>query len=73
MKLQVRVKPNSSEKKIEEFGDRRYLVYVKGAAEKNEANIELINMMAKHIGVPAMKIKIISGLTNKDKTLEIQY
>ena len=73
MKFQVRVKPNSSEQKIEEFGDHRYLVYLKSPAEKNEANIELINIMAKHLGVPAIKLKIVSGLTNKDKTLEIVY
>ena len=72
-KIQVRVKANSSEQKIEEFGDYRYLVYVKSAAENNDANIELLNMMAKHLGVPATKLKIISGLTNKDKTIEILY
>lgn len=73
MKFQVRVKPNSSESKIEDFGNGRYLVYVKGEAEHNEANIELLNLMAKHLGVPASKIKILSGLNNKDKTLEIIY
>ena len=73
MKFQVRVKPNSSEQKIEEFGDYRYLVYLESPAEKNEANIELINLMAKHLGIPAIKLKIVSGLTNKDKTLEIVY
>jgi len=73
MKFQVRVKPNSSEQKIEEFGDHRYLVYLESPAEKNEANIELINLMAKHLGIPAIKLKIVSGLTNKDKTLEIVY
>ncbi len=73
MKIQVRVKPNSSEPRIEEFGERRYLVFVKGEAENNEANIEMINMIAKHLGVPARTIRIISGATNKDKTLEIGY
>ena len=71
MKFQVRVKPNSSEQRIEDFGDKRYLVYLKSAPENNKANIELLNLMAKHLGVPAAKIKIVSGLTNKDKTLEI--
>ena len=73
MKFQVRVKPNSTEQKIEDFGDNRYLVYVEGAAENNEANIELLNLMAKHLGVPATKLKIVSGLANKDKTIEIVY
>ena len=73
MKFQIRVKPNSSMQKIEEFGDHRYLVYLESPAEKNEANIELINLMAKHLGVPASKLKIVSGLANRDKTLEVVY
>ncbi len=72
-KFQIRVKPNSSEQKIEDFGERRYLVYVTSPAENNEANIELLNLMAKHLGVPATKLKIVSGLTSKDKTIEIVY
>jgi uncharacterized protein len=72
-KFQVRVKAGSNEQKIEDFGGNRFLVYLKSAPEHNEANIELLNMMAKHFGVPATKIKIVSGLTNKDKTLEIVY
>ena len=73
MKLQIKVKTNSSEQKIEDFGDHRYLVYLKSSPEHNEANIELLNLMAKHIGVPASKIRIVSGMTNNLKTLEIVY
>jgi uncharacterized protein YggU (UPF0235/DUF167 family) len=73
MRLQVRVKTNSGKQEIEDFGDRRYLVYLKSAPENNEANIELIKLMAKHIGVPSTKVKIISGMTGSDKTLEIVY
>lgn len=73
MKFQVRVKPNSSEQKIEEFGDHRYLVYVEAPAEDNEANIEMLKMMGKHLGVPSTKLRIISGASNKDKTVEVIY
>jgi uncharacterized protein YggU (UPF0235/DUF167 family) len=72
MLIHVRVKTNCSETKIENFGDRRYLVYLKSRPENNEANIELIRAMAKLIGVPSTKVKITSGLSSKDKILEIQ-
>lgn len=72
-KLQVRVKTNSGKQEIESFGDGRYLVYLVSAPENNEANIELIKLMAKHLGIPSTKLKIISGATGKDKTLEILY
>ena len=73
MKFQVKVKTNSTEQKIEDFGEHRYLVFLESRAEHNEANIELINLMAKHLGVPASKVKIVSGLTNNLKTIEIIY
>jgi len=73
MKFQVRVKTDCSEQSIEEFGDRRYIVHLTSKAQDNKANIELINLMAKHLGVPAVKLKIVSGMTNRDKTLETVY
>lgn len=73
MKFQVRVKTGASEQSIEDFGEGKYLVYLKSVPTHNDANRELINLMAKHLGVPALKLKIVSGLTNKDKTLEIVY
>ena len=73
MKIQVRVKTSSGKQDIESFGDNRYLVYLKSAPENNEANIELIKLMSKHLGIPSTKLKIISGATGKDKTLEVVY
>ena len=71
MRIQVRVKTSSGKQEIENFGDNRYLVYLKSVPENNEANIELIKLIAKHMGVSSARVKIISGMTSKDKTLEI--
>ena len=71
MRFYVKVKTRASQERIEEFGDHRYLVYVKEVATHNDANIAMLNLMAKHLGVPAMKLKIIAGLTNAEKVLEI--
>jgi len=73
MKFQVRVKTGASEQSIEDFGDHHYLVYLKSQPEDNKANIELVNLMAKHLGIPPMKLKVISGSTSRDKTLESSY
>lgn len=73
MRFQVRVKTNCSEQSIEDFGSGRYMVSLKNAPTHNDANIELINFMAKHLGVPPLKLKIVSGLTSRDKILEIVY
>ena len=70
MKFFIRVKTGCSEQSIAEFGDHRYLIYLKSRAENNEANIELLKLFAKHIGVPSTKLKIVSGLSSRDKVLE---
>jgi uncharacterized protein YggU (UPF0235/DUF167 family) len=71
MILKVQVKPNSSERRIVEFGDGRYLIYLKSEAENNKANIELINLLSKHLGVPVGRIKIKLGLSSRNKVLEV--
>jgi len=71
MIINVRVLANSSQQKIESFGANRYLVKVTGEAEKNEANIELLNMLSKYFSTPVSKIKIKSGLASRDKIIEV--
>ena len=71
MIIHVKVKPNSSEKKIIDFGNNRYLIYLKSPAENNEANIELINFLSKHFTTPVSKIKIKFGMTGTEKVIDI--
>lgn len=73
MKIHVKVKANSSQQKIVGFGDFRYLVYVKSPAENDKANIELINLLSKHLGIPPKSLHITFGRTSDDKILEIKY
>ena len=65
------VKANSSNPHIEDFGGGNFLIYVSSAPENNEANMEVISMLSKHFGVPWKNIKIKSGLTSKNKLIEI--
>lgn len=71
MKVYVKVKPNSSKQEIVNFGNFRYLVYLKSRPENNDANIELLKTMSKHLGTPSTRIKIKSGFTSNNKILEI--
>jgi uncharacterized protein YggU (UPF0235/DUF167 family) len=72
MIIHVKVKPNSSKQKIENFGDGRYLVYLKSVPENDKANIELINLLSKELGVPAKSFKIKFGRTSNKKIIEIK-
>ena len=71
MIVKVMVKPNSPNPRIEDFGGGNFLIYVSSEPENNEANLEVIAMLSKHFGVPWKNIKIKSGLTNKNKLIEV--
>jgi hypothetical protein len=72
MIIYVKVKPKSGMQKVESFGDGRYLVYLKEPPENGRANIELINVLSKHLGTPVQRIRIKTGFSNDNKTLEIK-
>ena len=71
MIIHVKVKPSSSKQEIQDFGNSRYLIYLKEAPENNKANIELINLLSKHFGTPHQRIKIKTGSNSSEKMLEI--
>jgi len=65
------VKPKSQNPHVEDFGGGNYLIYVSSEPENNEANIEVISLLSKHLGVPWKNIKIKSGMTSKNKLIEV--
>jgi uncharacterized protein YggU (UPF0235/DUF167 family) len=69
----VRVKTKCEEKEIQDFGNNRFLVHLTEVPTHNQANIELINALGKHLGIPPLKLKIVSGATSADKVLETAY
>lgn len=72
MIIYVKCKANSSKQEIEKLDNGGYLVYLKSEPEKNKANIELINSLSKYFHIPSPHIKIKSGLTSREKILEIK-
>ena len=71
MIINVNVKPNSSEDKVEKVNDGEYNVSVKEEAEDNKANNRVINLLAKEFGVNYRKIKIKNPKSRK-KIVEIE-
>jgi len=71
MIINVKVRPNSSEQKIEDKGGALH-VSLKESAEQNKANIELINLLAKHFNTSAKEIKILRGKTSRNKIVEVK-
>ncbi len=71
MKIQIKVKPNSKQQKIEESLDGRSIVCLKSPPVGGKANRELIEILAKKYRVAKSQITIKSGLSAKNKLVEI--
>ena len=76
--LSVRVTPRSAKPGIGDWrtdpGGRPYLeVRVAAAPSDGAANVELVKLLAKALGVPKGSIKIISGESSRLKRLEVPF
>lgn len=71
MRLNVKVIPKAKEEKlVAEQG--RVKIYITAPAVDGKANKALIKFMAKHFNVKKNMITIISGLTSREKLVEIK-
>ncbi len=71
MQKKVKVKPNSKQQKIEELSDGSLNVHLKSPPVDGKANEELIKILAEKFSVPKSYIRIKSGLTSRQKVVEI--
>jgi hypothetical protein len=73
MLIKVRVLPKSSQNSIiEEIGkDFDLKVKITVAPENGKANKEVVRLLAKHFHKKQAEIKIIKGLTVKNKIIQI--
>lgn len=71
MKITVLAKPNSKKESIELREDGVYVVKVNALPADGEANLKIIQMVSKHLGVPKSRISILHGHKGKNKILEI--
>ncbi|WP_353933166.1 DUF167 domain-containing protein [Okeanomitos corallinicola TIOX110] len=71
MQKKVKVKPNSKQQKIIEQEDGSLIVNLKSPPVDGKANEELIKMLAKKFNVPKSSIRIKSGLSSRQKLVEI--
>ena len=58
MIIKVKAKPNSKDEKIEKISESEFIIHVKEPAEDNKANIRIINLISKELGVSYKKIMI---------------
>lgn len=71
MRIQIKVKPRSKAAEVSEDKDGSYLVRVKKPAQEGKANKAVIEILAKHFGLPKRAISIVRGRQSRNKLIEI--
>ena len=71
MKIDIRVRANSKQNKVEGEIAGRLVVFVQAPAVDGKANKAVIEVLAKHFKLKSREVKIINGETSRDKTVEI--
>jgi uncharacterized protein (TIGR00251 family) len=70
--FEVKVKPNSKlAPLIEVQPNDDMVVYLRAVPKEGRANKELIELIAKHLGVPKSRIEIIRGTGSRLKTIRV--
>lgn len=72
MILEVKITPNASKNEILRWEENRLVIKIQGIPEKGTVNENLINFLAKALGIAKSQIKIVAGRTSRLKKLNIQ-
>jgi len=71
MYIKVKVSAGAGKESFEQISEDHFKVSVKEKAEANMANRRVIAMFAEHYGVPAGKVRLVSGHHSPGKILNI--
>jgi len=72
MKLSIFVKPKSKQQRVEKT-EAGYVVYVTEPPVDDRANQAVIELLARHFGVPRSEVVIVAGARSKRKVVEIKH
>jgi len=70
LRIEVKVFPKSSREQLVRDG-AKIKAYVKAPPDKGKANKALIGLIAEEYGVKKRDVTIISGLTGRNKIVEV--
>ena len=71
MKISVRVKTGAKVESVKQIDDTHFVVAVSARPEKGKANEAVCKALAEHLKIPLWRVGIRSGLTFKEKVVEI--
>jgi uncharacterized protein len=71
MKIHVKAKPKVKKEHVEKIGETSYVVHVKEPPTDGKANRAIIKALAAYLKIAPSRIRMISGFTSRQKTLDI--
>ena len=69
--VQIKVKPNARQSALHAQDDGSFVAYLKSPPVDGKANAELIELVARHFGVPKSAVTIQSGAASRTKRVSI--
>jgi uncharacterized protein (TIGR00251 family) len=70
--LELKVKPNARESRLEQQPDGTWLAQLKSAPVDGRANAELIGLVAKQFGCTKVQVSIRAGAGGRRKLVKIE-
>jgi hypothetical protein len=71
MLIKIKVLPRSSRNELIKISEDEYKVKLTATPTDGKANDALIELLSREWDIPKSKIKIVRGLTSKNKLIEI--
>lgn len=71
MKVFVFLKPNSRHREVVANDDGSLTIYTKAPAIEGRANLAAVKLVAKYYGVTPSRVKLVRGVTSRNKIFEI--
>lgn len=72
VRILAKIKVKSKENKIIKIDDTHFVIHVKALPEKGKANEAVQKIISDYFNIPLECVNIVSGLTNKNKIIEIK-
>ena len=69
--IEVKVKPNSTQSKIETSAEGHLIAFVRAQPIDGKANAELVSLIASYYGIHKRQVSIKTGATGKMKRIEL--
>jgi len=69
-RLALRVTPGARSEGLE-LGERRVLVKVRAKPQDGEANVAVLAMLGKALGLPTSRLRLLRGATGRDKLIQL--